>query len=452
MRGVLSVKLLGVAILWGITAFAVVLLGDLGAPIATNYLLAVTVLIYGVWAFLHHGGPRITTVGLFNFACAFFVGYAGVVEASAPRPVVPPEFLTQAIMAAGVVQIAITTLAWQRAAPDLSSPTPVADRDAANIIVVWGFATVALMFIAQWLGIELALGYLGEGVAYAGVMLVTMSVLFRRRARVFSPHMLIAVAGFALYAGYFHQGTGRLRIVALACTLAVLITARFPRIWLKRTTVVVAPLAVWWLARDRLAFQESLEQGASAGRTGLESTLSPLTTFAEVFQAQAEGWPLRWGATFVTLPFVIFPDSMVPDWLPEALGYDLVHMTVPHRAGTGFSEASTAYGEWVWNFGVFGLLLMVPVTAWALVLLDRALDRAVRCVPVGGSRSLLRVAVLAMMSGTIADLAWSGLHTYGTRVLTRLPLFLLLYAFTSPTSPPALLPPITRRRNGARPP
>src|SRR5688572_28209823 len=67
---------------------------------AGNVGLSSIALVYGVIAFLRHGGPLITTVGLANFAFALFVGYAGIQAASDPYSRADPKYLGWALMAA----------------------------------------------------------------------------------------------------------------------------------------------------------------------------------------------------------------------------------------------------------------------------------------------------------------------------------------------------------------
>lgn len=384
---------------------------------------------YGVLVFLVHAGRRISTLGLFNLASALFIGYAGFDQASAMHRLPGGDFLSEAIAGALIAQALVTMLSWNGARGTTVSSSAIIDKHSAHSSIVAGTAIVAVSALAQAVDAPFAESYLGEGLAFSGILLAAAGLILRRGVHLISFSSFAVVVLFILYAEVFHAGTGRLRIVALACSLAILVSIRFPRHHLKPLVVTAIPAALWWLARDRLALQESISRGASEGRTGLESMMSPLTTFAHMLAAQAEGWDLRLGSSFFSLPFALLPDEAVPEWAPRALGYDLVTLTAPHRVGTGFSEASTVYGEWVWNFGVAGLLLMCPFLALAITLLDKGIFRAPFIDTTASPLlPLLRLLIVIMLSGTIADLAWSGLHTFGTRVLTRLPILLLLYA------------------------
>lgn len=404
-------------------------------PINVNYWVSIVVMLFGVWAFIAHGRGRITTLGLFNFATALFIGYSGSVEASYLYATTDPSVLTIALCGSLFAQAAITAFAWKRASPTLNATLPTSSLATAHFFSVWGLVIIASVLAGQIVEWELAYSFLAEGVAFVGVVLVVTGAFVHPRAQLISYHTIIAVGAFALYADVLHQGTGRLRMVSLACVLAALATARFPYRGLKWLMVSATPIALWYLARDRLILQETLQLGGSEGRSGLESMLSPLVSLTRVIEAQDVGWPLRWGASFLSLPFVLLPESVRPSWVPDALGYDLVNLTAPSKEGTGFSDAATVFGEWVWNFGLIGLLLMIPIVAWGIVIVDRGFDRAVSRVCSGSRRDLLLLVAFSMLVGSVADFVWSGLHTYGARLLTRLPVIVVLFAFSSPRKP-----------------
>jgi hypothetical protein len=421
------------ATLWAAAATVLLFLDGIVWGLRTNVYLGVFPLAYGVLAFLRHGGGRVTTLGLFNFACALFVGFAGTWEGLHPSGEAAPIFVAVGIYLAFLTQVAITLVAWgpDRADRELHLPA-TAD---ARWVTAAGFLGLAAVFAAQQYEIPLSTSIYADGVAFTSVLLVTAGQLYRPATRLFSGRALLVVLVFGLYAAVFHQGTGRLRIVALACAIAMLATARFPRRWLKWVTVGAAPAAIGWLALDRLELQESLQAGASAGRNGLESMLTPIWVLGKIIEAQwTSGWPLALGKTLVTLPFAFIPDAHLPSWAPEALGYDLVRLTDPGRVGTGFSMASTAYGEWVWNFSVLGLVAAVPFMAWVCRTLDRRFEDTLARLDQDRT-ALLWLVAWGMTCGGVADLAWSGVHTFLTRTITRLPYLLVLGAWTLTAKP-----------------
>jgi hypothetical protein len=393
-----------------------------------NVVLGGLALAFGVGAFVSHGGPVVTTVGLVNFAFALFVGYAGIEAARNPASKAAPEYLSAALLAALATQVLVTLLAWNRASPGHLKPTRLSASDASFFTSV-GLVTLAALLAVRGAGVT---GLFLEGGAFMAVVVLSIGVLFRPRLVV--GLLLVLLIAFAVYVEVFHGGTGRLRLVALACAMAILTTARFPRWELKGAIVVGTPMAVGWLARERLELQESLRIGASAGNSGLESMLSPIVTFARVIEAQVEqDFPLAYGQTFATLPFAVLPHRLTPDWAPGPLGYELVRITSPDRYGSGYSVASTIYGEWWFNFSLLGCALAVPALVWALTFLDRRIRRAFVDLE-NGRRAGLRLALYAALCGSIADIVWSGTHTWGARSLARLPLLLSMWPLAKGSS------------------
>ncbi|MCF6745200.1 oligosaccharide repeat unit polymerase [Blastococcus sp. KM273128] len=385
-----------------------------------NVALGSVALGYGTWAFLAHGASQITALGLFNYAFAIFIGVGGLSEGVNPGRVTAPGYVSAAITLAITVQLLVNLAAWRRASPATGNDVTMPSLRDARIVTWVGAIAIAGMFAAQRTGIPYADSPVGDGSVFTAVTLFAAGLLFRVDTRPVSPRLVYILGAFGLYVTVFHQGTGRLRLVALACVIGLLLTARFPHRAVKWATVAATPLAIWWLAQDRLELQESLQPGASEGRTGLESMLSPIRVFAQIVEAidLREVTP-AWGSTFLSVPFTVLPQNLQPEWVPQALGYELVGLVAPEREGSGYSVVATVYGEWYWNFGWIGLMLAVPVLAWLFGTLDGYFRRAMVALATG-PQALLMTAFWAMLAGGIADLAWSGTHTWVVRQLTRL--------------------------------
>lgn len=186
----------------------------------------------------------------------------------------------------------------------------------------------------------------------------------------------------------------------------------------------IAP-ALWWLAQDRKELQESLRIGASEGRNGLESMLEPIIVFGRLIQSHIEGsFQLSFGQNLLSFPFAFVPESWFRD-APQALGYELVNIWAPEKYGTGYSVVATTSGEAYFNFGWFGLVLIVPVMVFLLRLLDNGMVKRMSAENVNLA-ALLWIVFWAMLAGGISDFTWSGQHTFLTRATTRLPLLVIL--------------------------
>lgn len=407
-----------------------------------NVALGGIALLYGGWTFLIHGGGRITALGLFNFAFALFVGYGGITEGLDPVRRTSAGYVTLAISVAMVVQILVNLVSWRRASPPNDEVTmpPLAQARRATWVGALGMVA---MFVAFRLQLPLAATAVGDGTVFACVVLIAIGLLYRADTRLLSLRMGLALVPLGLYAEFFHQGSGRLRLVALACVIGLLVTARFPHRGIKWAAVSFAPIAIWWLAQDRLELQESLHAGASAGRTGLESMTTPVLLLAQIIRAVSGTGAVdpSLGHTFLSVPFILIPETWHPSWVPDALGYQMVGIVDPGKLGTGFSVAGTTYGEAYWNFGWFGLLLAVPALGWLFGAIDMRLRTALTQLA-EQPQALVRAVFWVMLAGGIADLAWNGTHVWIARHLTRVPMLLLfaglIWLASRPKRPTAL--------------
>lgn len=391
--------------------------------------LSILPLAFGIRVFIGHGGGRITVLGIFNLSLAMFIGYSGIVEATAPSLPVSIGYLTVVVAGSFMAQVAITYLAWPGAAPPDHPAPAINDHDARWLMSLGaiGFIGTIVMFPnASPFPDVSPTGYVVlflEGASFASVIVLSMGIYFREGARLVSIGSVIVAAAFFAHVEVIHSGSGRLRLVALACTVALLVSARFPRRMLKWGVVAGTPLAMFWLAQRRLSLQESLATGASAGNTGLESMTGTIVTFAQLLEKQSTGEvPLAWGLNFLSAPLLLVPESVLPFERPNALGYELVRLVDP-TLGSGYSLAATVFGEWAFNFGIAGLVLVVPAMAWFLALLERRFRSSVDGMD-RSALSFMPVLFWVLIAGSIADLAWNGLHILTARTLSRLPLIL----------------------------
>lgn len=378
--------------------------------------------IFGVRVFLSHGVHRISVLGLFNLSTALFVGVAGVYTALDAAHGLNNFYLATAVVAGLAVQIATTALAWGRnTGEDITLSLP--PEHVVQWARRWGMFLLVLLIIARLFpGTDGIRAYLESG-AFVSIVVLSIGILWRKKIRIYSWSAVVLLACLVIYAELFHSGQGRLRVVALACTIGVLVSIRFQKNIVKIAVVCMVPLVLIWLSYDRLALQESIHAGASEGRTGLESMMSPIIVFAQLLEAQQDhGFPLSYGFNLLSFPALLLPG----DGEPWALGYELVQITSPERYGSGYSVVASSTGEAVFNFGLFGLVLAVPVVALIVRLLDRQLARTISKSNITAF-VLVSIAFWAICAGSFADFTWSGQHTYLARIATRFP-FVLVFA------------------------
>lgn len=411
-------------ILWSLAGTAPVFSSS--ASLISSYasILAIGMLMaaLGIRVFLGHGGPRITALGIFAISSSIVVGLGAVQEVISPHNRTHAIFLECAVYFSFVAQVLVCFIAWRIRLP-IAGRGPIIDLGSARILLVASVTTLGALSILALS--EQSRNQLLEPSAFTTIVLIAVAVLSRPSRASLIRQAAILIFSLALYAQLFQGGSGRLRLVALACTIAVIWSTTHPQKYFKLVLLCMTPLAIAFLASQRLSLQESIRAGASAGRTGLESMTEPILVFAQIIQAQVDlGQPLAGGQTLLTLPISLFPGTNTLGGLGEPLGYQLVRITDPTRYGTGYSVAATTFGEWWFNFSAAAILFVVPFLVLLLHFLDRKQSRFI-AQGLSGPASLFWYVVVTMACGSVADLAWMGLHIYGARMLWRLPLLAL---------------------------
>jgi len=389
------------------------------------YYASTVSIVAGVRAFLGHGKNIITATGLYGLSTGMFIGYSGIILAG--QPTIEPAwyYLALASGAALTAQIGTTLLAW-RYTPTRVSPSHLFETRAANWavgagVLMLGLAVALHLAIPGW-------QWWAEASAFSAICVLSGGLMLRDKARLLSFSTVCIAATVILYAEFFHAGSGRLLLVALACAIAVIYALRFQRIMLKIAIVLVIPLALWWMAMDRLALEHGISGASTADRTGLESMVAPLNVFALMLEALHEGgFTPSYGYNLLSVPALFIPESIWPN-PPRALGYEVVRFDAPELYGDGiFSTVVSSAGEGIYNFGWWGLALVIVFAAIVLRLLDGFLLSRLSAQRLS-VMGLLALVFAAMLAGAIADYTWSGIHTYAARMIARLLALLLIVA------------------------
>lgn len=380
-------------------------------------------ILAGVRAFIGHGEGTVTVTGLYGLSTSMFVGYSGLILVDQTSLQSLLKELSLASVFGLTAQIATIALAWGK--PNRFHHEPFR---TSKLGADW-LARIGLCALVLSILVDIALPQLGfwaESAAFTAISVTAAGLIFRDNVRLFSWQTAVILALVLLYSEFFHSGSGRLRIVALACSVAVILTARFPLRRLKVAIVAAIPLAIGWLASMRLELQESLSTGSSAGRTGLESMTAPLEVFSLMVKSIMEHrFVPEYGYNLLSVIATLIPKSIWPN-KPMALGYELVQFVSPERYGDGlFSTAATSTGEGVFNFGWLGIPVVIVFAASVLRLLDSAMIKRLRdYTPT--VLSVLGIVLIAILAGAVADYTWSGVHTYIARMIARIPVFILI--------------------------
>ncbi|RIV39789.1 hypothetical protein [Micromonospora radicis] len=398
-----------------------------GTAFPTTVLSALC-LALGARIWLGHGGALITPQALFGFAFGVYFGAGGFYQASHLHDTVMEPWLRDALFIGYTVTAVIFFGFWTNERRPLRRRL-LPDATARGLAMLGTAIVVAAIVIR----VGRIGGYQGMALAslagWGGFFLAAIGLILCERARVLSWRTLFIVVMFAAYVRFVHPGSGRLSLVTLAFVIAAICALRWRTPLIKIAVVASALPVMSWLAAYRLRHVETINYGGSQGRDGLESAFRPVAGFAELLRAQAAGWVEPAGpGVFASFPALFVPDSLWPD-KPQALGYAIVEVTLPTHFGSGHSDAASIFGEWLWSFGLVGVVMMVPVVALAVNALHRlavwALDREL-----DGWRTVALCVALVVSAGA-PELLWMGTHNAAVRTTLRLlPLLLVVAVVT----------------------
>jgi len=401
------------------------LLADSGVPMIGHdraiAVLAGASLLFGLWVWWRHGGPAITAVGVYNFAFALFVGFAGLYLLSTGTV---DGSMVRALAWCYFGQVTTWLLFWSRPpAPEPAGPRPV---DSALLRQ----ATVAGVLVAGGSGTALALfGFGGtprhvvQACGFVGALLIAIGLLSDGRRRPLAGLVLTAAA-FALSVATSNS-YGRLMLGSLGLALMVVVSRRLRTRAVKLAVVAGAAPVLWMFAIMRKDALLEQHPGLRMDGTGLESVASPLRVFAVLLDYNDLGlFAPAWGHTFGAALISLLPRAVWPG-KPQGFGAELVPLVNPELVNSGHSDAALFQGEWLFNFGVAGLILMVPAVGLAVAAVDRFLwATAVR--PLVGRGALLAYATAIVVAAGLPDLAW-GTFTFTARAGMRLAALVLVW-------------------------
>ncbi|WP_344136161.1 hypothetical protein [Luedemannella flava] len=399
---------------WFAAGAAVLAADALSGIEATTYAaaaIAVLSIALGVTIFLRHGGEQITVAGIYSLAFAVFGGFAGIYLVLNPSAQVTPGYLLAAGSIAYAGQVLMWAIFWTGSGGAVARRAVFADRPSVSTVIV-GVALIAgAVFVFG--GIP-GLGIVSAACGFVGVVLVAVGTQCAGPGR----RMLWCVpsiAAFAVYYTHLFGGWGRIVVVSLAIAVVMVLCHRPVGRFVKPAMLVsVGPGLVALSQIHGSGFGSELSR-----ERGIGSVVSPLESFAVLLAQHFDGLlPVAFGRTFLAAAVALVPRAFWPD-KPVGFGAELVPYISPDLTGTAQSDAALFQGEWLFNFGLPGLLLMVPVTGVLVRWLDDLLARAT-ARPLGTLQAnLLYAAVLIAGTGVI-DLVWVGTFSYAARAGARL--------------------------------
>lgn len=370
--------------------------------------IAILGLLHSLLGFLAHGGVRISAPGIFLLGTALF-GYFPTLyyRVVSGRDGLHAMELTglSAVLVSQIVMYSI----WRRsgdggALPRQPIPSP---RSVTLVGVLSGGGLLVAAATLRWLGVE-GQGSLTRAAGYAGVVVAALS-LVRGKSRLGFGTLIVLGGLFVFFFTTMFTEGGRLVLGSLAAALGLVVCTRWRPRLLKPVALAILPLGVYVLARMRSGSRSDLSTGYR--EAGIESVVWPQRRFFDVLQGITDGTlELGWGQTFAN-SLVAWVPRGIWEGKPVGFGYELTAIYRPELLPFGHSEAALLYGEFVYNFGVFGLLMLTGVCGVSILMLDRLLVAAQ-----GSAResltSLVAEAALIIVVACLLDLVWVGTWTY----------------------------------------
>lgn len=398
---------------------------DVRAVNPSSEVISLVSLVHGMTLFVLLGRDRVTMPGYFMASSAAIVGLSGLLVIpdpgflEVPRP---EEHLNTALFGAALAQIGIGTLCLRADVHEQLKPVVLADSAVRRTQLAGVIALVFTAVAGDRLGVFL------DGFGFSAIMLVCIPALLSRRGVLDPLNLLLVLGSLVAFPMFFISGTGRLRAIALLLAVAYVFFLRYGRRWMKLLGVSMAPLLLGVLGIWRREYEEALT-GQHGNDTGLASMFVAIGNFGTLIHASGEGLAPKLGLSLLSPLRAALPESIVPEWIPEAAGYELAAITDPELYGTGFSTVVSSYGELWWNFGPLGLVIGVPAISFLLIRLDAWAVLSYRNSG-GGARPLLVLLLFSSLVGGVGDLVWSGFHTWIVRMYARVAALLILAVLT----------------------
>ena len=414
-----------VFIAWAAAGLLIHLLAGYGLPRdIVQLLLGATGLAHSAVGFWSDGRRRITAPNLYLFSTGLFVFFPAIYLIGNDPISYGQAAIVPAVSIAYFAQIVLYHFFW-------------AARDEAGLVVAgppsdsgvnrWGVWT-GLALIGAGVALRLA-GAPDSGllnaVVFSGVVLLSVASL-RRSGRVGAGWYVVIALAFLVYAEYAFSGFGRLQLGALALCIALAAAHRWPGRSVKAAMLAATAPTIMYFAASRVAFTAALNPAQSASVSGLESVVSPLVRFAQLLElARAGELQYTYFKSFFATATFWVPRRLWTD-KPVGFGAELAHFFRPELDGWGHSELALFYGEWIFAFGLVGLVIMVPTIGFLVRWMDGILQRATE-MAIHDRVDLLKVVAIIIACSGLADLVWGGSFTFGVRLGMRLAVLFALY-------------------------
>lgn len=384
----------------------------------------------GLWAYYRHGKQSVDTLSIWALACILFVGVALLV-----MPIDVVEVVDTVPEAAAIslgLQLVVTAA--------IASAIPVAPRSGAprtprrfesrpwemksSTLLMLGAASYLLGRAFSFVS---ALSNFGSGFIWVSFLLGSLGAASAQRP---IPAVLVPVG---LYAHHLSSWAGSGRLNELSSMLGMLLIYQLRRPPRTRRLKSVIPL----LLVPGLLLSAIIEANRLNPQTPLLAAPSDFSAAESVYSVWSPMYVFSWILDHWSIGdlemhgfHTFFVSAVV--WLPRALwaekpvgwGRELAWIFNPQAAAnSGHSEAGLLPGEFVWGFGLAGVLLCLLFTALLATWIHVHVEGCRRLESQAG-RGDLRCVVWGLLAAAMPTLLWTGSFEYAAR--TVLPLLALL--------------------------
>ena len=280
----------------------------------------------------------------------------------------------------------------------------------------------------------LRLGTVVQATSFAGLSIFLVALILGRsvvkQAGYVWSLVIASVVAAAVWLFSFttFTGYGRLILVALALLPAILVSGQNHRRRVKGVVVLGVAPALIVFAQMRQVFAER-EFGVDVGLSGIGSVVSPLTDFGRLLAAHdMHRFSYAGGRLLLALCCSSFPVTFGRK-KPVGFGAKLTEIIYPELVSIGQSVAALTQGEWYYNFGWPGLVVMVPLMAFFISWLDARLPKA-RATQIESKRQFLWLVAALLMVCDVPNLLWVGSFGYFSRTVSRVSVVMLLMVLT----------------------
>jgi hypothetical protein len=385
---------------------------------------SILAILFGLWVFWRHGDDRISTVGVYAFCFALFVGFAGLYHATSTSQEAMSAWLLRALAWCYFLQVVTWKLFWadEPTADPIRAPAsnPEATRWAVRLGVALLGGSVLVAGLTETEGVQL----IANAAAFCGIVFVGVGLVRGRSGHRWASRGSLVAVAFGVYVLFLFDGFGRIVLGSLGFAFFIVLSHRFGGKLTKAVLLAGAFPVIMMLAYMRVQIVRSSRP--ELDENGLESVVWPVQRFAQLLEYEQAGvLPFGGGHTFWAALFALVPRAFWPE-KPVGFGADLVPILRPELVGSGHSEAALFFGEWIYNFGAVGLLLMVPTTGILLGALDRLLVGASQS-PLGDRPAIVRYAMAVVAAAGVIDILWGGAFAYMTRTGSRIAILLVIW-------------------------